>query len=175
MIQVFAPGSIANFFVGFDILGLAFDSVGDTIILKKASGKDLKLIIENSTSKIPIEPEKNTAGKSALSLLNDFKISTGLEMTLQKGIPMSSGLGGSAASAVGMFVAINELYQLGLTTQQLLHYALNGEEVASGARHADNVAPCLLGGMQLLLESEPLLTQIFTLPRNLLSSDTSLL
>ncbi len=158
MIKVFAPASIANFFVGFDILGFSFDQIGDLITLSKKKTQGIELGIVGAGAAIPADPLKNTASVAMQSLLSKYKIKNGFKLQIKKGIPLSSGLGGSAASAVGAVFAVNELLNLKLSADELIYHALDGEAVASGSKHADNIAPCLKGGLQFVSSLDPVET-----------------
>jgi homoserine kinase len=154
----FAPATVANVAVGFDILGFAVECVGDevTVSVSKTPGVSIESVDGISdASGISIDPLKNTAGKPLLLMVEKFKPAFGISVRIKKGIPLGSGLGGSAASAVGAVVAANALFvEQGTLTQslslsELLLFALEGEFVASGSKHADNIAPCLYGGLTL--------------------------
>jgi homoserine kinase len=155
-IKVFAPASVANVACGFDVLGFALDKPGDEIIVRPSDTKGLK-ITKITGGKLPFEPERNTAGYAALKLLEFLgEKDRGIEMEIHKKMPFGSGLGSSAASAAGAVFAINELLRKPLEKRDLLKFAVMGESIASGAIHADNVAPALLGGMVLVRDSETL-------------------
>ncbi|KAB8033695.1 homoserine kinase [Fluviispira multicolorata] len=155
-VTAFAPATCANVAVGFDILGFSFDGVGDTVTLKRRL--DNKIIIENIDSPeiIPLNPEKNTASVVIKKLCEDLNIQTGFSISIRKGIALGSGMGGSAASAVAALVACNEFLLNPLSLQELSFYALFGEEAACGQKHADNIVPCLFGGMTLIQSSDPI-------------------
>ncbi|MEL6676729.1 MAG: homoserine kinase [Bacteroidota bacterium] len=155
-VEVFAPASVANVACGFDTLGFALQRPGDRIIARFSSQPGLTITrIEGDEGKLPLEPEKNTAGVSALSLMKNLGVVQGIEMEIIKGIPIGSGLGSSACSAVAGAMAVNELMGRPLSKQELLPFALEGEAIASGGDiHADNVGPCLLGGMVLVRSNE---------------------
>jgi homoserine kinase len=157
-VKVWAPASVANVAVGYDILGFAIDGPGDEVILKRGTNKGLKIVeITGAHGKLPLDPEKNTAGYAALKLLEHLGASDEpLEMTIRKKMPFGSGLGSSAASAVGGVFAVNELLKTGLSKRDILKFAVEGERIADGAWHADNVAPSLLGGMTLIRDNETL-------------------
>lgn len=151
-VTAFAPASIGNVGVGFDILGLAIAGAGDRvaarqtdsngITIKEVHGLDGEIHPYLST-----DPEHNTASIAAKALWDDKGDSSGVELIVRKGVPLQSGMGSSAASAVAAVVAVNALLDEPLQTPKLLPYALEGEKYASGALHADNVAPSLLGGL----------------------------
>ena len=146
----FAPATIANVAVGFDILGFPIDAVGDKVTVSKIDEAG-KVEIEKITgdSQIPKDATKNTATVGLIKLCKDLKLKHGFRVSIEKGIPIGSGMGGSAASAVGAIVAANALLEKPLSPEKLIAYALEGECVASGSKHADNIAPCLLGGLVL--------------------------
>lgn len=153
-VSAFAPASIGNVGVGFDMLGLAISGVGDTVsvrpraepgvVISAALDRDGDVLADLST-----DPEKNTASIAAATLWRAAGASGGLEMVVRKGIPLQSGMGSSAASAVAAVVAANALLQAPFDTPDLLSFALSGEKFASGGLHADNVAPSLQGGLVL--------------------------
>ncbi|MEL6254027.1 MAG: homoserine kinase [Bacteroidota bacterium] len=151
-VHVFAPASVANVACGFDTLGFSLQRPGDDVIVRFSDTPGLRITkILGDEGKLPLEAEKNTAGVAALSLMKQLDLNIGVEMEIHKGIPIGSGLGSSACSAVAGAMAINELLERPLSKQELLPHALEGEAIASGGDiHADNVGPCLLGGMQLV-------------------------
>lgn len=161
--SVFAPSSVSNIAVGFDILGFALDAPGDEIRIKRTDRRGIHITeISGAPGKIPFETQKNTAGVAALAALT-FAIrekliepDAGFELHIHKGIPGGSGLGSSSASAVAGAFAVNQMLQNPLEKKQLLEFILQGEMVASGSRHADNVAPSLLGGMVLIRDNASL-------------------
>jgi homoserine kinase len=147
-VTAFAPASVGNVGVGFDVLGHALDSVGDQITLTAIESSAILVGgVTGVIDQLPIDPESNAATRPLIAMRNDFGVHGGLRVDIQKGIPLGSGMGGSAASAVAAVVAADEFWQLGLELMELLTYALLGEEVASGATHPDNVAPSLIGGL----------------------------
>ncbi len=164
MIKVFAPASIANFFVGFDILGFSFDQIGDLITLSKKKTPGIEIGIVGERVAIPVDPIKNTASVAMQSMLTKYKIKNGFKVQIKKGIPLSSGLGGSAASAVGAVFALNKLLKLKLSDDELICHALDGEVVASGSKHADNIAPSLKGGLQFISSLDPVETKSLKMP-----------
>ncbi len=148
-VKVFAPASVGNCIVGFDTLGLALERPGDEIIVKKSNHKGLRITqITGAKGRLPYEIEKNTAGKAALSVLKHLGAEDmGIDMEIHKKMPFGSGLGSSAASAVAGAFAVNCLLKQPIEKRKLLPFAMDGEELASGSRHADNVAPSLIGGI----------------------------
>ena len=146
----FAPASVGNVAVGFDVLGHSFQTIGDRVTAKRIVTPEVRIAaIHGTTSDLPLDPEKNTAGMAVLSMVRELSLDFGIELTIEKGIPLGSGLGGSAASAVAGVVAANALLPAPLTKLQLLKFAMQGEAVASGAVHVDNIAPSLFGGLIL--------------------------
>lgn len=146
--RAFAPASVGNVAVGFDLLGLAIAGCGDTVSAERRRERGVRIgAVRGTVTDLPADPEANTAGRVALALLEHAPF--GVTLTIDKGIALGSGMGGSAASAVAAAVAVNALLDEPLEHAALLAPALEGEAVASGARHADNVAPSLLGGLVL--------------------------
>ena len=143
----FAPATVANVGPGFDILGFAVEGKGDTVTVETSAMPGIRLKIDGPGSEvIPLNPAGNTATAGLLALIADIDYAGGLEVHIQKGIPIGSGLGGSASSAVGGIVAANAALKANLSPSEMLGYALIGEAVASGDAHPDNAAPCLYGG-----------------------------
>jgi homoserine kinase len=162
-VSAFAPASVANVAVGFDILGFAFDSVGDTVTLEKTNETG-KVEIESiqGLEGLPFDPQKNTATIGLLKMLKDLNLPFGFKVHIEKGIPLSSGMGGSAASSVAAVMAANAFLPMPLTKSELLVFALEGEKAASGSIHADNVAPSLFGGLTLIRSIDPI--DVISLP-----------
>jgi homoserine kinase len=162
-IRVFAPASVANIGVGYDILGFALESPGDEVVARFADGKGMKIGQITGTNRLPFSADKNTATFSAQALL-DFlgKSDVGIELDIHKKMPFGSGLGSSAASAVAGVFAVNTLLGSPLSKEELLHFAVLGEQLADGSYHADNVAPSLLGGIILIRDNSTL--DIISLP-----------
>lgn len=156
-IKVFAPATVANVTCGFDILGFAVDQPGDEITLKRSnSGRVQILEIIGDGGALPLDADKNTCSVVIKMLMDDLGIDQGIDIYLHKKMPLGSGLGSSAASSVAAIFAINELLGKPKTLEELLPYAMEGERVACGAAHADNVAPGLYGGFVLIRSYEPL-------------------
>jgi homoserine kinase len=149
-VTAFAPASVGNVAIGFDILGFCVDALGDkvTVTRKEKPGVTISAI-RGVVGDLPLEAEKNTAGRALLAMSEALKLPFGFEMEIEKGIPLGSGLGGSAASAVGAVVAANALLPQPCTKLELLKFAMQGEAVASGSLHVDNIAPSLFGGLVL--------------------------
>ena len=148
-IKLFCPASVANVSCGFDVLGFCLEPVGDEMVIRKTSKKGIH-IIKIEGQKLPLETNKNVAGVSGLALLEDYPCDHGFEIEIHKGIKAGSGIGSSAASSAGAVFGINELMGRPLSRNELIKYAMKGEELASGSAHADNVSPVLLGGFTLV-------------------------
>ncbi len=155
-VTVFAPATVANVACGFDIFGFAVNEPGDVakVTLRENPGVEITRITGDN-GKLPRTAEKNTAGFAALRYLETIKSQQGVSIELHKKMPLSSGLGSSAASAVAVLFAINTLFDNRLTKSELLSIALQSEKLACGAAHADNVAPALFGGFLLIRENNP--------------------
>lgn len=146
----FAPASVANVAVGFDILGHAIAGVGDTVSVRRIDEPVVRIeAIRGSAVALPLDAARNTAGAALMSLREGLGLDFGFAVEIDKGIPFGSGMGGSAASSVAALVAANALLQVPLPREALYPFALDGEAVASGGRHGDNVGPLLLGGLAL--------------------------
>jgi homoserine kinase len=154
-IRVFCPATIANISCGFDVLGLCLQGVGDEITMRKSlePGVHIKAI---EGADLPLATSQNVAGVAALALWNHLELPFGVEMTLVKNIRAGSGIGSSAASAAGAVAGLNYLAGRPLSAVELVPFAMEGERLASGAAHADNVAPALLGGITLVRSYHPL-------------------
>lgn len=148
--EAFAPATVANLGVGFDILGLALKGMGDRAIVEFHDSPEIVITdIQGDGGQLPREPERNVASVSARAFLDHIGEKRGLKIKLVKGLPLSSGLGSSAASAVAAVMALNALAGDVFRREELLPFCLEGEALVSGY-HADNVAPCLLGGIVLV-------------------------
>jgi homoserine kinase len=171
----FAPATVSNVAVGFDILGFAVEHVGDSVTVSKTETPSV--VISEITdaggaqadASIPYDPARNTATVGLIALLEDLKLAHGFEVSISKGIALGSGMGGSAASAVAGVVAANALLERPLEADALLHYALLGEQAASAALHPDNVAPCLFGGLILVTSLSPLRHVRLPVPERILT------
>lgn len=153
-IKIFCPATIANLNCGFDVLGLCLEGIGDEMIIRKSVEKGIK-ITKITGANLPFETEKNVAGVAALALIKNLDIDFGFEIEIYKKIKAGSGIGSSSASAAGAVFGINELLGKPFTKHELVDFAMKGEAVASGCEHADNVAPCLLGGFTLVRGYNP--------------------
>lgn len=150
-----SPGTVANLVCGFDILGLALEEPCDVMELSLMD--EPKVIIHNRDAfNLPVEPEKNVAGVVLLSIMEKTGSKFGFELVMEKRIKPGSGIGSSAASAAGAAVAANYLLGNIFNSYELVQFAMNGEKLASGVKHADNIAPCIYGGVTLIRSIHPL-------------------
>jgi homoserine kinase len=157
--KAFAPATVANVACGFDVLGLAITKPGDTVVAEHADEPGVSLVsIDGEDGRLSLDRETNTATVAASHLLEQKNVdsSVGVGIALTKGLPLASGMGSSAASAVAAVVAVDHLLELEATRAELLKSALEGERVAAGAGHADNAAACLYGGFVLVRSAETL-------------------
>ncbi|MGI9551262.1 MAG: homoserine kinase [Aurantibacter sp.] len=154
-IKVFCPATIANISCGFDVLGVALDSVGDEMVVRKVEAKGIR-ITKLTGQNLPLETEKNVAGVAGLALLATSGYQGGFEIEIYKKIKAGSGIGSSAASSSGAVWAINELLGKPFSKKELVKFAMEGERLASGIAHADNVAPALFGGFTMVRSYNPL-------------------
>lgn len=154
-IKIFCPATIANLSCGFDVLGACLESIGDEMIVTKSINKGIR-IIDIIGADLPLEATKNVAGVAALALLEAVDIDYGFDISINKKISTGSGIGSSAASASGVVFAINQLLGNPFSLKELVFFAMQGEKLASGDAHADNVAPALFGGFTLIRSYQPL-------------------
>jgi homoserine kinase len=149
-VTAFAPASAANVAIGFDILGFSVDVLGDTVTVERTDAPGVVMTgASGVVTDIPRDPEKNTAGRALLAMQQALNPGFGFCASIHKGIPLGSGLGGSAASAVAAVVAANALLPKPLSKLDLLQFAMQGEKVSSGSLHVDNISPSLFGGLVL--------------------------
>jgi homoserine kinase len=151
--RAFAPGSVGNIGVGFDLLGHTIEGVRDVVLVRRIDEPTVRIraIRGDGTGAdtLPLDAARNTAGQALVALRAHLGLAHGFELELEKGIPLGSGLGGSAASCVAALVAANALLDAPLSREALYPFALDGESVSTGSRQGDNVAPMLLGGVVL--------------------------
>lgn len=148
--RAFSPASVGNVGVGFDILGHVIEGAGDTVAVRRIDAPEVRIVaIRGTTVDLPLEAAANTAGAALLAMRESLALPYGFEVEIDKGIPLGSGMGGSAASCVAALVAANALLDEPLPAEALYPFALVGEAVASGGRHGDNLGPMLLGGLVL--------------------------
>jgi len=155
-IKISAPATVANVCCGFDILGFSVDAPCDEVILTLTGKEVVMKSIVGDGGRLPLESNKNTASVAVQSYLNAIDERAGVEIELIKNLPLGSGMGSSAASAVAALVGINAFFGERLTRQELIPHAMEAERIACGAAHADNVAPSLLGGFVLVRGYHPL-------------------
>ena len=154
-IKIYAPGTVANMVCGFDVLGFALNEPADEMWMQTSHQPGIH-ILPDPVYNLPTEPEKNVAGAALLALLEAAPRGTGFEVKITKNIKPGSGVGSSAASAAGAVVGANALLGNIFDKEQLVQFAMFGEKVASGVKHADNIAPCIYGGVTLIRSIHPL-------------------
>jgi homoserine kinase len=158
-VTAFAPASVANVGLGFDFMGFALSGAGDrvTVSLNGSTGDTTIIMSGEYGSLIPVEPAKNTASVAAIAFLKAKGYEgKGLKIELEKNLPLGSGMGSSASSSAAALFALNELLGNPSTTGELIPFAMEGERIACGTAHADNVAPSLLGGFVIIRSYDPL-------------------
>jgi homoserine kinase len=154
-IKLFSPATVANVACGFDVLGFCLDNKGDQMVIRKTAEKGIKIThIEGFD--LPYDAEQNVAGVSALAMYDHAKPDCGFEIDIYKNIKPGSGIGSSAASAVGSVFGMNELLGKPYNKTQLTYFAMKGEALASKSEHADNLAPAIFGGFTLVKSTLPL-------------------
>ena len=154
-VKIHSPGTVANLVCGFDILGMALSEPYD--VMEVTLLDEPNVIIHNKDNfDLPTEPEKNVAGVVLLSVMERMNNKVGFEITIEKHIKPGSGIGSSAASAAGAAVAANHLLGNIFSADDVVQFAMNGEKLASGVKHADNIAPCIFGGISLVRSIHPL-------------------
>lgn len=163
-IRVFAPATVANVVCGFDIMGFAVEAPGDEVVMKLIEKPGITITkITGDNGRLPLDPVKNTVSISVKHYLEHIgRTDLGIEITLHKKMPIGSGLGSSSASTVAGLFAINALLNDQLPVEELVPFAMKGEEAACGYGHADNVAPAIMGGFVLIRSYEPL--EVIRLP-----------
>lgn len=160
-VKVKCPATVANLVCGFDILGMALNDPYDVMQVKLIDRPEV-IIINKDNFNLPTEPEKNVAGVVLLSIIEKMNGNIGFEVVIEKHIKPGSGIGSSAASAAGAAVAANHLLRNIFSADELVQFAMNGEKLASGVKHADNISPCINGGVSLIRSIHPL--DIVSLP-----------
>ncbi|MDZ4058825.1 MAG: homoserine kinase, partial [Bacteroidales bacterium] len=167
-IRVFAPATVSNIACGFDIMGFAIDMPGDELVLRVSERPGVTITkISGDDKRLTYDVALNTAGKPVLSMVKAFGIEYGVEIEIHKKMPLGSGLGSSAASAVAAAFAVNKLFDLNLSNLDILPFAIEGEMIASGSLHVDNVAPALYGGFVLIRSYNPIDIIKIDVPKNL--------
>jgi homoserine kinase len=154
-VTVLAPGTVANLVCGFDVLGLCLNDPCDKMEVTVLPQR--QVIIESADGyPLPLDPAQNTAGAPLIEMLNELEADFGLKVVIHKKIKPGSGIGSSAASAAGAVVAANYLLGGYFNNNDLVRFAMFGEKVATGVKHADNIAPCIFGGITLIRSIFPL-------------------
>jgi len=151
----FAPATVSNVACGFDVLGFALEAPGDRVTARLVPSGVTIDRIEGDAGRLPLDAARNTAGVAALALLTTLGERRGVALTITKGLPLSSGLGGSAASAAAAVVAVDAVLGAKTPLDTLIVCALEGERLGAGSAHADNIAPCLCGGFVLVRRPNP--------------------
>jgi len=154
-VKISAPATVANLVCGFDILGMALNDPNDIMEVSLLDEPEIRIKHADNYD-LPVEPAKNVAGAALLALLEACDDKIGFEVVINKYIKPGSGLGSSAASSAGAVVAANHLLGNIFSKEDLVRFAMNGEKVASGVKHADNLAPCIYGGVTLIRAILPL-------------------
>ena len=154
-VTVLSPATVANIVCGFDVLGLALNAPSDKLVMRLLDKREIR-IVNKDRFNLPSEPELNVLGGALLAMMKEIKEEVGFEIESTKMIMPGSGIGSSAASAAGAVVGANYLLGNRFTKQELVQFATYGEQVASGSRHADNIAPCIYGGVTLIRSNDPL-------------------
>jgi homoserine kinase len=160
-VKIKSPATIANLVCGFDVLGLALNDPQDVMQLTVSKEPGIR-IQHDDIYNLPVVPEKNVAGIALLELMKELDNRQGFDLVIEKRIKPGSGLGSSAASAAGIVVAANHLLGNKFSKEDLVRFAMAGEKLASGVKHADNISPCIYGGVTLIRSIFPL--DIISLP-----------
>jgi homoserine kinase len=155
VVTAFAPATVSNVACGFDVLGFALETPGDEVTARPASSGVSIHEISGDAGRLPREAARNTAGVAAEALLSTAGERRGVSLSIRKGLPLASGLGGSAASAAAAVVAVDALFNLRTPVQTLVTCALEGERIGAGSAHPDNIAPAICGGFVLVRSSSP--------------------
>lgn len=154
-ITIHAPATVANLVCGFDVLGMCLHEPFDVMELALIDKKEIIIHSKDGYS-LPSDPAQNTAGAPLVAMLDELPDKIGFEINIQKQIKPGSGIGSSAASAAGAVVGANHLLGNIFSREDLVRFAMHGEKVASGVKHADNIAPCIYGGITLIRSIFPL-------------------
>jgi homoserine kinase len=169
-LHIFAPATVANVAAGFDILGFALNAPGDEITIRKTDAPGITIQNKTEFTSIPLQAEKNTAGVALQAYLQHLGSEQGFEIVFLKKIKPGSGIGSSAASSAAAVFGANELLGRPLERKELVQFAMQGEKLASGSAHADNVAPALMGGFVLVRSYHPLDLVTIPVPENLFAT-----
>lgn len=163
VVKIHSPATVANMVCGFDVLGFAVNEPYDEMQIRFSDTPGITIINDDEYN-LPTEPEKNVAGAALIALMEEIEPGFGFELTIKKNIKPGSGVGSSAASAAGAVVAANRLLNDRFDQENLVRFAMNGEKLASGVKHADNIAPCIYGGVTLIRSIFPLDIVALTAP-----------
>jgi len=167
-VSAWASATVANVASGFDVLGFALDAPGDEVTVSRTAEKRIRVTsVTGDEGQLPLDPEKNTAAVAVAAFLRAVDAPFGLDIELRKKMPLASGLGSSAASAVAAVFAANHIAGRPLSGRELLPFTMLAEKAACGAAHADNVAPSLLGGFVLIRSYDPLDVVRLPVPKGL--------
>lgn len=154
-VTVFAPASVGNVAVGFDVVGHAISGIGDTVRVDRSDEPGVRVAaVSNCEEPLPSDT-RNTAAAAVAAMAEALQLEGGFELTIDKGIPLGSGMGGSAASAAAAVSAVNQMLKIPLPAIELYPFAMAGERAASGEAHGDNVGPSLLGGLTVSVAGDP--------------------
>jgi homoserine kinase len=155
-VTAFAPATVSNVACGFDVLGFALGTPGDEVTARLSETPGVRIAeIVGDSGRLPRDAARNTAGVAANALLTRLGDRRGVDLRIRKGLPLSSGLGGSAASAVAAVVAVDALMDARSPLETLMACAFDGERIGAGSAHGDNIAPCLYGGFVLVRSTNP--------------------
>jgi len=154
-VTVLSPATVANIVCGFDVMGFAIHQPADKIVMRLLNKREIRIINKDEYN-LPTNPEKNVFGGALLAMMCEVKEDIGFEIESTKVIKPGSGIGSSAASAAGVVVGANHLLGNRFLKKELVHFAMHGEQIASQAWHADNIAPCIYGGVTLIRSNDPL-------------------
>jgi homoserine kinase len=154
-VRVYAPASVSNVGPGFDLMGFAMEEPGDVLTVRTNTQGNLR-IVNNTPSSLPVDPSQNVATVAVKAMLARLESSRGFDLVFERKIKPGSGIGSSAASCTAAVFGVNELLGKPFSPEQLIEFALEGEFLASGSLHADNIAPAMLGGFVLIRSYEPL-------------------
>jgi homoserine kinase len=154
-VRVLAPATVSNVVCGFDCLGFALEQPFDEMTVRRIAERTVR-IINHDDFGLPTDPEKNVAGVALRAMLDAIEADFGFEVEITKHIKPGSGIGSSSASSCGAVVAANKILGSRFSKPELVEFAMEGEKLASGAKHADNVSPCIFGGFTLVRSTQPL-------------------
>lgn len=154
-IKIHSPATVANMVCGFDVLGFAVNDPFDIMYIELAHEPGITIINEDDFN-LPTDPLQNVAGAALMALMKAYSTPIGFRLTINKQIKPGSGVGSSAASSAGAVAGANALLGNPFSKEDLVRFAMNGEKLASGVKHADNIAPCIYGGVTLIRSVFPL-------------------